>query len=189
MSIELEQVGQMLPTKFDALSGRIKELQRKAGRISQEIHRMSYKLHPSKLDHLGLVPALKSFCSELADRRLMRVNFQHEGAAGSLPADVTLCLFRVAQEALHNSAKHSGGSQVDVVLSITEAKAKLTVSDAGCGFDMNNGKMTEGLGFVSMRERLRLVNGSLDIQARPLAGTRVNVIVPLLNVVSVRPIS
>jgi PAS domain S-box-containing protein len=188
MSIELEQIGQRLTDKAGGLSGHIQELQRKAMRMSQEIHRMSYELHPSKLDHLGLGPALRSFCSELAERRRMRVNFRQQGAGVGVPADVTLCLFRVAQEALQNSAKHSGGSQVDVVLTVTEEAATLNVSDSGCGFDMNNGKMNEGLGFVSMRERLRLVNGTLDIQSKPFRGTRINVSVPLSNVVTVPPI-
>lgn len=189
MSIELEQLGQTLSNRKDGVSERIQELQRKALRISKEIHRMSYKLHPSKLDHLGLAPALKSFCSELAERRGMRIDFRHEGSSATLPADITLCLFRVAQEALQNAAKHSGKSRVDVLLKISGTAVELNVSDSGSGFDMNNSKMSEGLGFVSMRERLRLVNGSLSIESRPRSGTRIRVSVPLINVVSVQPVT
>ena len=187
MSIELEHLGQTLHNKNDGISERIQELQRKALRISKEIHRMSYKLHPSKLDHLGLAPALKSFCAELAERRRMQINFRQEGSSPMLPADITLCLFRVAQESLQNAAKHSGVSKVDVLLKISETAAELYVTDAGCGFDMKDSKMNEGLGFISMRERLRLVNGSLTIQSKPRWGTRIIVSVPLNNIVVVQP--
>lgn len=189
MSIELEQIGQMLPNKTDGLSERIKGLQRKALAISKEIHRMSYKLHPSKLDHLGLVPALKSLCSELSESRALHIEFRHDDLPANLPANITLCLFRIAQEALQNAGKHSGESRVDIVLEANNSAIELTVSDAGCGFDMSEGKMTEGLGFISMRERLRLVNGSLNIQSKPRSGTRIEVSVPVTNILPVQPVS
>jgi len=189
MSIELEQIGQMLPNKTDGLSERIKGLQQKALTMSKEIHRMSYKLHPSKLDHLGLVPALKSFCSELSESRALQIEFRHNDVPGNLPANTSLCLFRVAQEALQNAAKHSGGAKADIVLEANDRSIELTVSDAGCGFDMTNGKMTEGLGFISMRERLRLVNGSLNVQSKPGSGTRIEVSVPVTTILLMRPVA
>lgn len=179
LSMELEQIGQMLTAKRDGIVERVKGLQKKAFRISTEIHRMSYTLHPSKLDYLGLVPALKSFCAEFAESRGVRVNFQQNGPCSPLPASVTLCLFRIAQEALQNAAKHSGESRFDVVLEQAEKKILLTVSDAGRGFDINQRKMTEGLGFISIRERLCLVKGSLEVHSQPLRGTRIFVSVPL----------
>jgi PAS domain S-box-containing protein len=179
LSIDLEQTGQMLAAKSDGVAERVKGLQKKALGISREIHRMSYTLHPSKLDHLGLVPALKSFCSEIAESRGLKIDFRHEGFPATIPASVTLCVFRVAQEALQNAAKHSGVSTFDVDLKKSDRAVELTISDEGCGFDMDTDKMTVGLGFISMRERLRLVNGEITIQSKPSKGTRISIWVPL----------
>ena len=179
LSIELAQVGQMLSSEAKGAGERVKEIQRKAIKISEDIHQISYKLHPSKLDHLGLIPALRSFCSELAEHSGVMVNFKTMGPPELLSPDITLCLFRVAQEALQNSVKHSGALQIDITLETTENEVKLDVSDAGCGFDMKSGKMTEGLGFTSMAERLNLLGGFIDVRSRPLSGTRIEATVPL----------
>ncbi|MBC7898848.1 MAG: PAS domain-containing protein, partial [Saprospiraceae bacterium] len=187
LSIELEQVGQMLPDNADGLAERVKGVQKKAIGISTEIHRMSYKLHPSKLDHLGLAPALKSFCAELAESRGLTIDFRHEGFPAALPRNTTLCLFRIAQEALQNAAKHSGASKITVHLTKSDENVALVVSDAGQGFDVDSNKMTTGLGFISMKERLRLVAGTIDIKSKQWTGTQISVSVPLKNVLSLRP--
>lgn len=188
LSIELEQVGQMLGPNKELIAERVKELQQKALGISTEIHRMSYSLHPSKLDHLGLVPALNSFCNELAQSRGVHIDFRHQGFPADLSGDVTLCVFRIAQEALQNAAKHSGAARLNVELIKTNEAVKLTISDRGCGFDMKSDRMNSGLGFISMKERLRLVNGELQIRSKPSHGTAITVSIPLNNHV-LRPIS
>jgi signal transduction histidine kinase len=188
LSIELEQVGQMLGTKTERIAERVMGLQKKALDISTEIHRMSYSLHPSKLDHLGLVPAMKSFCSELSQSRGIHVDFQHDGFPADLSTDITLCLFRIAQEALQNAAKHSGAPSLEVALKKTEKSIELNISDRGCGFEMGGDKMTQGLGFVSMTERLRLVNGQIQIRSRPAHGTNITVSVPLNNTILLQPV-
>lgn len=181
VSIELEQIGQMLPNKRDGLAERLKELQKKALGISTDIHRISYKLHPSKLDHLGLAPALKSFCSELSESRGVNIEFRHKGFPATLPNNTTLCVFRIAQEALQNAIKHSGASKINIFLTKTDKTVELVVSDTGCGFDMNNDLMAKGLGFISMRERLRLVDGTISVASKPSKGTKVNISVPVNN--------
>jgi len=189
LSIGLEQVGQMLGTKNDQAAERVRELQRKALGISTEIHRMSYLLHPAKLDHLGLMPALKSFCDELSQSRGVNINFQHKGFPARLGTDITLCVFRIAQEGLQNAAKHSGADELDVFLKKTDDYVEMTISDRGCGFDMTSDKMTKGLGFISMRERLRLVNGEIGIRSKPMKGTQINISVPLERTVTLQPVS
>ena len=179
LSIELEQVGQMLSTKPEDVGERVKGLQKKAMGISTEIHRMSYTLHPSKLDHLGLVPALKSFCEEFAQSRGIQVDFAAKGFPADLSTDITLCVFRVAQEALQNAAKHSGAFHLKVDLDHIQTAVEMTISDQGCGFDVNTDKMTRGLGFISMKERLRLVNGDMKIRSKPSNGTQISISVPL----------
>lgn len=187
LSIELEQIGQTLKTDTVRAGERIKELQKNAFKISKDIHQISYMLHPSKLDHLGLVPALNSFCEELSEARDLSIHFTHEGFPAAIPPNTTLCLFRIAQEGLQNAVKHSGASNVDISLKKTNSSMELTISDPGCGFDLKNDNMDKGLGFISMRERLRLVNGDMKIRSRPLQGTQLNISVPLKNTESVRP--
>jgi signal transduction histidine kinase len=97
----------------------------------------------------------------------------------SLPQDVTLCIFRIAQEALCNCIKHSGAQSVEVLLEKINNEIHLSVSDDGRGFDQESERSKKGLGFISMRERLRLVDGCIHIHTRPNQGTRVEVSVPM----------
>jgi PAS domain S-box-containing protein len=183
LSIQLEQLQQDLQKPLD-LSQRFRNLQKQVQEISTDIHRLSYKLHPSKLDHLGLGAAVKSLCAELKESGKLQIKFQQERVPAKLPQDVTLCVFRIAQEALCNCIKHSGARAVEVLLEKTNNEIHLLVSDNGCGFDPESELTSKGLGFISMRERLRLVDGCLHIHTRPLRGTRVEVSVPLTREVA-----
>ena len=129
----------------------------RAQEISAEIHRVAYQLHPSKLDHLGLVAAVRSHCLELAALHEIKISFQEKGCSGLLPKDVTLCLFRIVQESFRNIIKHSGACEASVVLVGTPDVIHLSVSDSGRGFDVDSLESKSGLGLISMRERLRLV--------------------------------
>jgi PAS domain S-box-containing protein len=179
LSIELEQLGQKIPQNQSDLRMRVRDLGTKAQEISTEIHRMSYQLHPSKLDHLGLKAALKSFCEEISVSQELNIEFSHQGFPATLPKDITLCVFRIAQESLRNVIKHSGARDARVVLEKTDEAVRLTVSDTGCGFDTESDKMKRGLGFISMRERLRLVGGEIAIHSQPSRGTQIDVSVSL----------
>ncbi len=179
LSIELEQLGQKIPQNQNNLRSRIRDLRTKAQEISTEIHRMSYQLHPSKLDHLGLNAALKSFCDEISVSQDLNIEFSHQGFPATLPNDVTLCVFRIAQESLRNVIKHSGAREARVVLEKTDEMVRLTVSDTGCGFDTESDKIKRGLGFISMRERLRLIGGEIAIHSQRSQGTQINVTVSL----------
>ena len=176
LSIELEQLGQVKePVDLHA---RLDELQNYAQEISADIHRISYKLHPSKLDHLGLAAAVKSLCQELSSKGGIRIEFQQRGFPANLPNDVTLCAFRIAQEALGNCLKHSGASTARVKLESTDKGLFLSVADDGCGFNPKSKAMTNGLGFTSMRERLRIVEGEIRIDSRAMRGTKIEVVIP-----------
>lgn len=179
LSIELEQLAK-IKKPFD-LERRIKTVQSHAKEISADIHRLSYKLHPSKLDYLGLAPAVKSLCQEFCALGNLEVEFQQSEFADDLPKDVTLCVFRIAQEALRNCAKHSGADSVRVTLATGQDEIRLTVSDDGCGFDMESEAMKKGLGFTSMRERLRIVGGRMEIRSTQLHGTVIEVSVPVIH--------
>jgi PAS domain S-box-containing protein len=178
LSIELEQLGQKIERPGE-LRHRLKSLQTQAQEISADIHRLSYRLHPSKLDHLGLGAAIRSLCQELSDKGNFEVEHEEIGLPARLPKEVTLCIFRIAQEALRNCVKYSGAGAAKVRLEKTENEIRLTVSDDGCGFEMDAQTMKKGLGFTSMRERLRIVGGKLQIHSRPMHGTLIEVSVPL----------
>jgi PAS domain S-box-containing protein len=177
LSIELEQLG--LEAKNPRLLGRhLHKLQESVEEIAADIHRLSYRLHPSKLDHLGLAPAVESLCKEISNDELSVV-FRQSGFPGDLSQDVTLCLFRIAQEALRNTVKHSDAQIARVNLEKTDDEVKLTISDDGHGFNTESNAMRSGLGFTSMRERLRLVDGQIEIKSRRMEGTTIQVSVPL----------
>ena len=178
LSIELEQLGPEIE-KPVALRHRVQKLQEQVQEISADIHRLSYKLHPSKLDHLGLAAAIRSLCKELTDSGDLRVDLQQRGFPTDIPRDVTLCVFRIAQEALRNCSRHSGAHSAEVILHQTHDAIRLSVSDNGCGFDPESELVRKGLGFISMKERLRQVSGKLQIFSQPLRGTRIEALVPL----------
>jgi len=181
ISIELEQVAQMCAKEPSSLSTRLFSLKQKVSEISNEIHRMSYELHPSKLEHLGLVPALRSFCGELSRSRGIKIEFRCGKVPETLNRDITLCVFRTAQEALQNASKHSGAGEVVVTLNASEKLLELSIADQGRGFSPTQEKMTEGLGLTSMQERVRHVGGSFSVISAPARGTTVQVTIPIAS--------
>ena len=158
------------------------DLQHSRQRVSdlgKDIQALSHRLHSSKLEYLGLVTAAKSFCHELSDQRNVRIEFKHSDIPGTIPKEISLCLFRVLQEALQNAVKHSAEQVFTVEVHATKERISLTVSDSGIGFNWQDTMNRRGLGLISMRERLRLVNGELSIQSAPGRGTVVLARVPL----------
>jgi PAS domain S-box-containing protein len=178
MSIEIEQVEEC-SEKPSEVRDRARELSMRAKEISTDIQTLSHELHSSKLDYLGIVGGMKSWCSEFGERQGIGIEFKSSGLPNPPPPEVSLCLFRVLQEALHNAAKHSGVKRVDVQLGEESGGIQLTVSDLGKGFDVAAAMRDRGLGITSMRERVRLVGGTIVIGSTPLGGTTVHVRVPL----------
>ena len=178
LSLELEQLGQKIPKPLN-LRESVKRLQSQAQEIAAEIHRLSYKLHPSKLDHVGLAVAVKSLCSELTQSGKLNVEFHQSGFPAALNRDVTLCVYRIAQEGLRNCVKHSAAESARVVLTKTRSAVRLMVSDNGCGFNAKSPLIEKGLGFISMKERLHVLGGKMNVYSRPLRGTRIEISVPL----------
>src|SRR6185369_13611118 len=118
LSIELEQLGQKIEQPSD-LRHTVQRLQSQTQEIATEIHRLAYKLHPSKLDHLGLAAAVASLCQEVTGSGKLRVEFQQTGFPAALDQDITLCVFRIAQETLRNCVKHSRSESARVTLTVT----------------------------------------------------------------------
>jgi PAS domain S-box-containing protein len=147
--------------------------------IAKDVQALSHRLHSSKLDYLGLTAAARSFCKELSEKARVEAQFQHSAVPSIIPKEVSLCLFRVLQEALQNAAKHSGARVFHVNLRGTPDGLELTVSDEGTGFDEHEELSRQGLGLISMRERLQMVHGVLDIRTHLGAGTTISARVPL----------
>ncbi|HKP70261.1 MAG TPA: sensor histidine kinase [Pyrinomonadaceae bacterium] len=176
LSLELGQLGQQIDAS-GAVQTQFQNLQNQIEEISTDVHRLAYKLHPAKLDHIGLVAAIRGLAYELTATGKLRVEFHRRGAFSKLPKELTLCLFRIAQEALRNSLVHSGTASARVFLINTGNEVRLSVSDDGCGFDINADE--HGLGLTSMRERATIVGGTIMIRSVPASGTVVEVAVPL----------
>jgi PAS domain S-box-containing protein len=166
LSIEIDQL-KLNPSRSAADIVEItSKLSRKAREIAGEIQSISHQLHSSKLEYLGIVAAMRSFCDELAEQHKAEIDFSHNDIPATLPKEVSLCLFRVLQEALRNAIKHSGVRQFKVNLKSTSDEVHLTVADSGVGFDPVAALNKRGLGLVSMRERVRLVNGAISIESK-----------------------
>jgi PAS domain S-box-containing protein len=179
LSIELDYAERHIATRDLDLTRTIQRARVAAEDISEDIHRISHQLHPSRLDHLGLVKAIKAYLEEISTLHDLEIDFRSEGFPFNLPRDVTLCVFRIIQESLRNVIKHSGAHKAEIVLERLPTELRARVTDHGCGFDTNSEKMTSGLGLIGMTERLRLVGGQIMIWSAPQEGTRIEVRVPL----------
>jgi PAS domain S-box-containing protein len=147
--------------------------------LGKDIQALSHRLHSSKLDYLGLAAAANSFCRELAEQQKIEIHFSHAGVPSDLPKEISLCLFRVLQEALQNAVKYSGQRHFRVQLHGTPAEIQLTVDDLGIGFDQQDAVKRRGLGLISMRERMQLIHGDFSIDSRLGHGTTIYARVPL----------
>jgi signal transduction histidine kinase len=145
------------------------------------VQSLSHELHSSRLDYLGIVAAIRGFCHEFSKQHEVSIELPDRNVPADLSREVSLCLFRVTQEALHNAVKYSGVSQYIVDLTATEEEIQLAVSDSGRGFDVEPVRGNRGLGLVSMQERIHLVHGRLYVESEPGKGTKIFAVVPLAN--------
>jgi PAS domain S-box-containing protein len=177
LSMELEQANR--GSNGSGRSAKIDEIRGHCAEIAGDVQALSHKLHSSKLEYLGLAAAVRSFCREFAQQNDVSVPYAEENAPGFLPRDISLSLFRITQEALHNALKHSGVRRFSVSLRGLANEIQLEVSDLGEGFDVETAMLDRGLGLVSMQERAHLVHGSFTIESAMNSGTKILVCVPL----------
>jgi signal transduction histidine kinase len=147
--------------------------------MSLDLHSLSHRLHSTRLEHVGLGSALRELCEEISEKYAIQVEFAERGVSFKIPTDVALCLFRVGQEALGNVVKHSHAQRAQVELSGASNEILLHIVDSGVGFDLARGDAAQGIGLISMRERLRLVGGVLSLRSAPTQGTEIIAEVPL----------
>jgi len=175
LSSQMHNLQESLPTGI-AAAEELSDIQEEIEQTSESIRLISHQLHSSTLI-LGLPRALEGYCHEFSQQRRIKVEFTQKGSMVRLPEPVPLVMFRVLQEALYNVARHSGAAQVEVSLLTEEDEVRLRVKDRGKGFDP--AQISDGLGLVSMRERLRLVDGKIKISSAPGLGTEIEAAVPV----------
>jgi PAS domain S-box-containing protein len=178
LAIELTQLQNRDNDLPSRVQGRLHELQQMTEDIATRVHSWSSELHSSTLEYLGLEKGMRSWCKQFGERRNMDIDFKSQDVP-KLPQEISLCLFRILQEALQNAARHSGVKRIEVQLTKSAGEIHLIVNDSGKGFDIHAAKRNRGLGLTSMRERVRLVGGTIVINSVPMAGTTIQVRVPL----------
>ena len=147
--------------------------------LGTDLQGLSHRLHPSKLEFVGLATSAADYCGAVADQHKVQIDFRAENMPRDLPREISLSIFRVLQEALQNAIKHSGSPRFEVSLSHNLSEIRLTVRDLGRGFHAVQEMKGPGLGLISMTERVALVGGELSIESQPQNGTTVYVRVPL----------
>jgi len=157
----------------------IRGLANQAGELAHDIQSISHVLHGSSVDQLGLRLASSGFCRDLSKKQKLKIDFGSDDLPDHLPSNVGQCLFRVLQEAVNNTVKHSGASHVTVALRYAQGAIHLEVMDDGIGFDSRAPMRRAALGLISMRERVGLEGGNLSIESTPGRGTIVRARVPL----------
>jgi PAS domain S-box-containing protein len=174
----------MLTAELEQLQGdpsdvqnRLQDLRKQMVELSNDVQGLSHELHSSKLEYLGVVSGMRSWCKEFGQRRNMVIDFKSD-VSSVLPFDIGISLFRVLQEALHNADKHSAVKRMEVELWEAPNEVHLVVADLGKGFDFEAAIRGQGLGLTSMQERVRLVGGTISIKSKPMGGTTIHVLVP-----------
>jgi signal transduction histidine kinase len=175
LTIDLQLISQCGPGRLTDAARLANGALDRAQAVSRSVRALSHHLHPQNLRLIGLVPALSGLQRELSTVEVA-VTFSHERVPASLPHDLTLCFFRIAQEALQNAVAHSRAGEVSIRLIGTEDGLILTVADNGIGFDVDAAR--PGIGLISMSERAEQVGATLQIRSRRGGGTHVEVSVP-----------
>jgi signal transduction histidine kinase len=175
------------PAITPGIARALAELRQSAGDITDDVHRLSHRLHSSTLDYLGLVPAVQKLAGEFSAHHGVSIDFTHEPLPASLPSEVAVCLFRVTEASLANIAKHSQARSARIHVHGTPEGIHLTVEDDGIGFEVMGLTGKGGLGFVSMQERLRVFRGTVRVDSAPSRGTRIDVWVPSRSLVTRAP--
>jgi signal transduction histidine kinase len=180
LAIDLDKCAQQLPKSAKVeVHNHVDHIRQGLRGLGSDIQALSHRLHSSKLDYLGLAAAANSFCKELSGQHKVEIHFSHSRIPVGLPKEVSLCLFRVLQEALQNAVKYSGEAHFRVELHGISEEIQLTVNDLGFGFDQQDAVNDRGLGLISMRERIQLIGGEFSIASQRGQGTTVCARVPL----------
>lgn len=180
-AIEVGRLEQLAASAPAAVMPGLEQLKRTLAQLSEDVHRLSRRIHPAMLDELGLTAAIESECRAFMERGGTPVDVRLAAAhhtLDELPRDTTLAIYRLVQEALRNAWQHAEATEVGIDVTLTGSEVRLTIRDNGRGFDRTAPDWKPGLGLASMEERTRLLGGRLSIASAPRQGTRLEVTLP-----------
>jgi signal transduction histidine kinase len=179
LAIGIEQLKNNLPNQTVELLDHMNTVRTQTLEILTDVKASAHELYSPRLEYLGIAAVMNSFCAEFGERKKVEIDFTNHGLPSVVPPDISICLFRVLQEALHNGVKHSGVHKFEVHLWGAADEIHLTVSDSGTGFDLEAARKGRGLGLTRMEQRLKLVEGTFSIDSRPQPGTTIHARVPV----------
>lgn len=181
LGLTINRLKRKLPDDPQAIVAELDHVYRQLDSLTAQIRQLSHQLHPGVLEHLGLVKALRSYVTELSNEEQIEVRFTADVRTDPVPPEISVCIYRVALEALRNVSAHSGADSAHVTLSETNGWLVLEVSDSGQGFDVDKLGHGTGLGLASSEERVKFLHGSLEVRSVAHYGTRLTARVPLTN--------
>lgn len=179
LAIEIEQLKTDTPNPPVDVPSRMDAVLKQTLEILTDVKALAHELYSPRLEYLGIAVVMSSFCKEFGERKRVEIDFRSDGLPSLVPPDVSLCLFRVLQEALHNAVEHSGVRRFDAQLWATSDEIHLTVNDCGVGFNLETARKAGALGLNRIQERLKLVKGKLSIDSQPMRGTTIHARVPV----------
>ena len=179
LSLEVANLKRMLPLPTAQLKQGLQALLDNISSLANEVRQLAHQLHPAVLEHLGLVEAIQAHISEISQTTGIEISFRHRNLPKFIPLELSLCLYRVAQECLGNVIKHAHAHTIQLSFVGLARSLRFSIRDDGVGMTQKIIKhFSQGLGFVSMRERVRLVKGHLRIKSKPHHGTEIHITVP-----------
>jgi len=176
-AIDLTKLAEQLPA--ESAKSQCYEIRSQLDALSEDIRKISHNLHPSIIEHLGLVPALRNLAADFEQRESIPTCFSARAVPPFVSRETQMGLYRVVQEALRNVAKHAAAKSVDIALVGGPEELYLSVRDVGRGFHLAPARTQPGLGLVSMTQRAQVIGGVLDVQSEPGVGTQIILRVPL----------
>ncbi|MCA9470163.1 MAG: PAS domain S-box protein [Nitrospira sp.] len=182
LGIHLANLKQDLPLPTSTLHSRLHALHDHISMLADNIRQMAHKLHPAILEHVGVVEALQSYVSENSENRGVKMTFHHRNVPQLISLDLSLCLYRVTQECVGNALRHAKAGKIQISLQGLAKSLRLSIKDDGIGMNQKQFKrFSQGLGFVSMRERIRLVKGRLRVSSPLKGGTNITITAPFME--------
>ena len=183
LAMDLRRIEKDEMTDYKAIWDLTRSITGRLSKVSDDVRQLAYRFHPSILDDLGLTKAVRRLVDDFSASTGLEALYVHDDSVSPVPPDLATCVYRIAQEGLNNVARHARATEVEVELICEEDLISLSIRDNGIGFDLEQMAQTSPrLGLLSMKERARLVHGTLDVVTAPGQGTHMQVQVPWVGV-------
>jgi PAS domain S-box-containing protein len=181
LKIQMLRAGQPVSGHPEMAHASLRDLTMKLEKIINKVSGLSHNLHSSELELLGLAVAVKGHCRECSEQLRIPIDCSCDHLEEKLDGMIALAFLRVLQEGLHNIVKHSGAKSVTVRLTCSDRDLSLEIRDDGVGFDVEAARLAVGLGLISMRERIHLISGNIQILSGPGVGTTIKARAPIVK--------